>query len=61
VIVRQAASRCRAVPELCEAAAVEIANPQDRSRFLSEAHRVNASTAASESLPGPAARTDSRP
>jgi hypothetical protein len=61
VIVRQAASRCRAVPELCEAVAIEIANPQDRSRFLSEAHRVNASTAASEPLPSPIARTDPRP
>jgi hypothetical protein len=45
VVVRQAASRCRGVPELCEAVAVEIANPQDRSRFLFEAHRASASAA----------------
>ena len=59
VVVRQAASRYRGVPELCDAVAVEIANPQDRSRFLSEAQRMNASTAASELLRGPIARTDS--
>jgi len=41
VVVRQAALRCRGVTELCEAVAVEIANPQDRSRFLSEASKVN--------------------
>jgi hypothetical protein len=41
VVVRQAASRCRGATELCEAVAVEIANPQDRSRFLYEAYKVN--------------------
>lgn len=41
VVVRQAAPRCQGVPELCEAVAVEIANPQDRSRFLSEASKLN--------------------
>jgi hypothetical protein len=46
VVVRQAASRYPGVPELCEAVALEIANPQDRSRFLSEARRVNSSTVA---------------
>jgi TIR domain len=47
VVVRQAASRCPGVTELCDAVAHEIANPQDRSRFLSEARRVNSSTVAS--------------
>ena len=42
VVVRGAASRCRGVPELCEAVAVEIANLQDRSRFLAEAYKLNA-------------------
>jgi hypothetical protein len=47
VVVRQAASRYPGVAELCDAVAGEIANPQDRSRFLSEARRANASAAAS--------------
>jgi hypothetical protein len=47
VVVRQAASRYPGLPELCDAVAHEIANPQDRSRFLSEARRVNSSTVAS--------------
>ncbi len=41
LVVRQAASGCRGATELCEAVAVEIANPQDRSRFLYEAYKVN--------------------
>jgi hypothetical protein len=43
VVVRQAASQCPGVPELCEAVALEIANLQDRAHFLSEARRVNSS------------------
>jgi hypothetical protein len=45
VVVRQAASNCHGVREVCEAVAGEIANPQDRSRFLTEARRVIASAA----------------
>jgi hypothetical protein len=45
VVVRQAAARCRDVPELCEAVAAEIANPQHRSRFLSEASIVSRQSA----------------
>jgi hypothetical protein len=41
VVVRQAAPGCCNAPELCAAVAVEIANPHDRSRFLSEAFKVN--------------------
>ena len=40
VVVRQAAMRCHGVSELCEAVAVEIANPQDRGVFLAEAHKL---------------------
>jgi TIR domain len=45
VVIRHAAPNCPGVRELCEAIAAEIANPQDRSRFLSEARRVSASAA----------------
>jgi hypothetical protein len=45
VVVRNAASHYHGVWELCNAVAAEIANPQDRSRFLSEARRVSASAA----------------
>jgi len=45
VVVRHAASHCYEVWDLCEAVAAEIANPNDRSRFLSEARRVSASAA----------------
>ena len=41
VVVRQAASNCRGMLELYEAVAVEITNPQDRSRFLFEAGKMN--------------------
>jgi hypothetical protein len=41
IVVRQAASRCQGMPELCAAVAVEIANVQDRSRFLSEACKIS--------------------
>jgi hypothetical protein len=40
VVVRQAASNCRGMLELYEAVAVEITNPQDRSRFLFEAGKM---------------------
>jgi hypothetical protein len=40
IVVRQAAARCQGVPELCAAVALEIANVQDRSRFLSEAYKI---------------------
>ena len=36
IVVRQAASRCQGIPELCAAVAVEIANVQDRNKFLSK-------------------------
>lgn len=42
VVVRGAASRCRGGLELCEAVAAEIANTQDRSRFLLEAYKLEA-------------------
>ena len=45
VVVRHAASHCHEVWDLCEAVAAEISNPNDRSRFLSEARRVSASAA----------------
>jgi TIR domain len=45
VVVRNASSNCHGVRELCEAVAAEIANSQDRSRFLSEAQRLSASGA----------------
>jgi hypothetical protein len=51
VVVRQAAARGRGMQELCEAVAAEIANAEHRSRFLSQAHRMNASTRVSEFLP----------
>jgi len=60
VIVRKAASRCRGMTELCEAVAVEIADPRARSRFLSEAQRVNTSSAIAESPPGPIGGTNSQ-
>jgi hypothetical protein len=41
IVVRQAAARCQGMPELCAAVAVEIANVQDRSRFLSEACKIS--------------------
>ena len=41
IVVRQAASRCQGMPELCAAVAVEITNVQDRSRFLSEACKIS--------------------
>lgn len=41
IVVRQAASRCQGIPELCAAVAVEIANVQDRNKFLSEAGKVS--------------------
>jgi len=41
VLLRRAAPRCRSLAELCDAVAVEIANPQDRSRFLTEARMMN--------------------
>jgi hypothetical protein len=41
VVVRHAASTCCGLPELCEAVAVEITNPRDRSRFLIEARMMN--------------------
>ncbi len=41
IVVRQAAARCQGVPELCAAVAGEIANVQDRSRFLSEAYKIS--------------------
>jgi hypothetical protein len=41
IVVRQAASRCQGLPELCAAVAGEIANVQDRSRFLSEAYKIS--------------------
>ena len=40
VVVARAATRCRAVPELCEEVAAEIANPQERARFLSQARGI---------------------
>jgi hypothetical protein len=43
IIVRQAAAHCSGVHELSEAVAAEIANPEHRTRFLSEAHRIEAS------------------
>jgi hypothetical protein len=60
VIVRKAASRCRGVTELCEAVAVEIADPRARSRFLFEAQTVNASSATGESPAGGIGGTNSR-
>ncbi len=41
VLVRRAAQRCRSQAELCDAVAVEITNPRDRSRFLTEARMLN--------------------
>jgi hypothetical protein len=41
VVVRQAASSCNGARELCEAVSVEIPHPEDRSRFLSEARKLD--------------------
>jgi hypothetical protein len=47
VVVRHAASNCHNARELCEAVSVEITHPEDRSRFLSEARKLDHETAGS--------------
>ena len=45
VVVRQAALSYHGPQELCEAVSVEIPHPEDRSRFLSEARKLDHETA----------------
>jgi hypothetical protein len=47
VVVHQAVARCRGARELCEAVSVEIPNPQNRSRFLSDACNLDRHSAGS--------------
>jgi TIR domain len=51
VVVRQAAGRCRDVRELCETIADEIADTEQRSRFLHDVRTIEGWTTRSERLP----------